>query len=321
MKRTIVSAAIAAVALAGAASAQTVVLEEDFSDATAAAANFEAVPTGDWSVDFSFDYSSTVISTGTSGGSPVNGTNIPPAPNNDGGAPTTALRLGVNLTGGLREAINVFTSQTFSGDYQVEVDVYYFHDGNSGSTEDPMLGINHSGDFPIKLFTSSLPHQDQTDGYWFKAHGDVDVSGPDYFFIKGADGAAAQTGVNGLTWGDGLDPELAGRDWNLASDGTTTTTLFEDNFNGFRWGADEPGGAMRWAWTTLRIDNFGGIIDLYANDAFIASYIDPEAEFTSGRVMLGLEDSFGGSNAGNFGLFTNLKVTSFATNVQDWTMY
>jgi len=286
-------------------------LEETF-DSAASSATFDAVPSGDFTATFGFNYGALTIPAG--GPSSIATTAIPEAPNTPGGAAATSgLATQVNLTG-TAISLSLFTVDTFSGNYEAQVDVFYYHDGNSGSTEDPMVGINHSGTFPI-AFRLPASVTDQTDGYFFKTHGDIDVSGNDHFLLEGVNGEITVDPQPGTTWADGLSPDIAGRD------GLPADPLF-DNFLGYIPSAEDPGQAFRWAWNTVTLRYVNDTVSLRVNDALIATYNDPDNTFTSGKVMLGHEDSFGGANTGNYVIFDNLIVNEITfTGVDEFALY
>jgi hypothetical protein len=304
----ILSIALCVLALTFTVQAQ--LLEESFDDASSSA-TFDAVPTGDHTATFGFDYSTLTI---TAAGTPVDGTTIPEAPNTPVGATATrGLGTQVNLTG-TAISLSLFTVDTFSGNYQAQVDVFYYHDGDSGSTEDVMVGINHSGSFPIAYRLQSSDLTDQTDGYFIKTFGDVDVAGSDYYVLEGVDGIIEDTLLPGLTWGDGQEPGVPGRGYNV--------DLFNNSVTGYPFGATEPGGAFRWAWQTVKLQYANSILYLFINDTLIATYNDPDGTFTSGKIMLGHEDSFSGANTGNYVIFDNLIVEEVTFSpAEDWNLY
>jgi hypothetical protein len=309
MKPLAIIAILAALAFAMAPAVHAQLIEETF-DTAGASATFDAAPVGDWTVDFSFDYSTlTIPATGT----PVDNTAIPEAPNTPSGAVATrGLATQVNLTG-TATSLSLFTAASVSGDFIAQVDVFYYHDGNSGSTEDAMVGINHSGTFPI-AFRQAGQVTAQTDGYFFKTHGDVDVGAEDYFFLEGTNGAITVDPQPGTTWADGQFPDVAGRQYNVP--------LFLDSAAGYPAGATTPGGAFRWAWDTVRFQYLNNVVSMFINDHLIVTYDDPDNTFTSGKIMLGHEDSFSGANTGNYMIFDNLIVNQITTTgVNDFSLY
>ncbi|MBN1477570.1 hypothetical protein JXA47_12515, partial [Candidatus Sumerlaeota bacterium] len=277
-------------------SVQAQLLEETFDD-SGSSATFDAVPTGDHSATFGFDYSTLTI---TAPGTPVDGTTIPEAPNTPTGATATrGLATQVNLTG-TATSLSLFTADTFTDNFEVQVDVFYYHDNGSGSTEDAMVGLNHSGLFPIAFRQATSDLTDQTDGYFLKAFGDVDVSGPDYYLLEGVNGIIDDASLPGLSWADGQETDVPGRNFNV--------DLFNNAVTGYPYGATEPGGAFRWVWQTVKFQYVNSTLYLFINDTLIATYNDPDDTFTSGKVMLGHEDSFSGANTGNYMIFDNLIV-------------
>jgi hypothetical protein len=177
-----------------------------------------------------------------------------------------------------------------------------------------MVGINHSGSFPIAFRLPSTDLSDQTDGYFFKHHGDCDVAGSDYFILEGVNGVIDDSSHPGLTWADGQETDVPGRDFNV--------DLFNNAVTGYPFGATVPGGAFRWVWQTVRMQFVNNTLYLFINDNLIATYDDPDETFTSGKVMLGHEDSFGGPNTGNYMIFDNLIVQEITISpAEDWNVY
>lgn len=291
-------------------SAGAQLISETF-DTAGASATFDPAPAGDHTVNFSFDYSTLTI---TAPGTPVDNTTIPEAPNTPlGAAATRGLATQVNLTG-TATSLSLFTANSVSGDFEAQVDVFYYHNGGSGSTEDPMVGINHSGTLPI-AFRLAGQVTAGTDGYFFKTHGDVDVAAEDYFFLEGNPaGAITVSPQPGTTWADNQFADSGGRQAQVP--------LFQDNVTGYPFGATTPGGAFRWAWQTVKIQYFQGVVRLFINGALIVTYNDPDMTFTQGKIMLGHEDSFNGANTGNYVIFDNLIVSAITTTgVDDFALY
>jgi hypothetical protein len=316
---------VLALATTVAAFGQINLLTETF-DGAGSSATFDAPIVADGTVTFGFDYSAITL---TAPGTPVDATAIPEAPNTPGGAAATSgVAMGVNLAGGTANFANIFTALSVSGDYEAQVDVFYYHDNNSGSTEDALFGINHSG-APIHFghVTNTTLNVGPTDGYFFKTFGDIDVASEDHFLLEGqtdpfVDGALSVSLTSpdqpGTAWGDGLFPNEAARQ---ALD-APNTTIFETAFTGFAAGATTPGLAIRWVWQEFRMQYSGGVVSFYVNDSLVCRYTDPDGTWTSGKVLLGHEDSFGGSNAANLMIFDNLIINQFVvTSVGDWNMY
>ncbi len=311
----------ASVLAAGSSSAQLLI--ETF-DTAGSSATFTA-PAGtdttgaastDFTAEFGYDYSADAVpASGSSGGDGVFGQLVGEAPNTPiGAAATRGYRTSVNLTG-TGSSVVIFTTADFSGDYEAQVDVYYMHDQNSGSTEDPTFAIATSGTLVpfYDTFFNSIP----SDGYGMKTHGDIDTVTDWHFFEGNPAGGITTTGVTGLTWADSPTGDGAtGRD-------AGSTTIF-DGVNGWPTGeTTTPGKAVRYAWTEVRMSHVGGVVSLYLNDALVATYNDPDDTFSAGgKVMLSHEDSFDGANTGNFMLFDNLIVTDLTpSSASNWPLY
>ncbi|MCC6545993.1 hypothetical protein IT570_02405 [Candidatus Sumerlaeota bacterium] len=304
-----------AVAVAGSATAATL-LSEPF-DTAGSSANFGAAQVQPTSVDstatFGGDYSTLTLPPEAPGG--LANTPVPEAPNTAalGGVAKRGLLLAVNDgSTPLAQSISVFTGLTFSGDYEAQVDVFYLNIGATGSTEDILYGINHSGTLPL-AFRNNNATGVTNDGYFFKTFGDVDVAGPDYWLSKGAAIPISASSQPGTVWADGTNPDVPARQADDA--------LFSSPpVNGYAPSAVTPGSAFRWAWHTVKLSYVQGIVTLSINGTPIATYDDPADTFTSGKVALGAEDTFTGINAANRVIFDNLLVKSISAS-ESWTMY
>lgn len=300
------------------------VLYEQTFDSTAAASDFDtplattvpdtAAPA--FSVEFGFDYSTLTL---PSQAGALAGSTVPEAPNTPSGAAATrGLAIQVNTDSGsqAQETVSVYLAQQFEGDIELQVDVYYFWDGAGGSTEDPIVGIHHSGDEPVGVLRSAAPFQLDTDGYFFKTYGDVDVSGPDYFFFVGGEAPLDFAEQPGTTWGDGQSPNVPGRDALAAGDQS-----FADLLTSADVGTPAIEGAFVYNWNTVRIRRSSGVVRLYLNDVEIARVND--STWSEGKVLLGMEDSFPGVNTGNYVLFDNLIVLDAVdpTEAEGWDRY
>lgn len=274
-------AATTLVAASTAAPAATTVLLEDFTSASAAS-KFSQTLVGDGFAIYNYDYASTAT--------------IPSAPSTTDST-KRALRLEANRGPvGVKSAINIYTNAVFSGNYRVTVDVYGYDADLAGSTTELYLvGVNASGTKTNNWFQGGgLPAD--TDGYWFQNHID---GGDQNGFQEG--GAAGSVTPGGITWRDGITTQGARDIGDLA------TSIFP------------PNGYLVNTWTTWDIIQNNGTTTFRANGALIGTYTD--TTFPSGKVLLGHEDSYASLKANNAFLFDNLKVQTFTSGVNDWSIY
>lgn len=98
---------------------------------------------------------------------------VPPSPRGDGGS--SGLLVTVNKdedTGVGAASLNVYTDDTFSGDYLVKFDMFLNYDSAAaGTTEAAIFGINHSGGFTNRYNTAG------SDGIWFFIETDASSQG------------------------------------------------------------------------------------------------------------------------------------------------
>lgn len=295
-------------------------------------------------VDFGYDY-------GTNFG-------IPEAPGFQAGdTATTGLRVGVNqnLFTANEDAAGAWTDNVYSGNFRVEFDAYYYYPGGAGSTENMVVGINHTDTSkPLNYDQDNdglgvgvpSPSPSGLDGYFLDFAGDIDLAGVDIFFMYGVpdtlpstagtspvDGtpngfdrnpAQILTDGGGFAWADALLPNENARNVEPAG----LDPFFGDRFP-FS-GLGYPGHITN-VWTRWRIEYIGGVVTIYSNqqDTFdvdanpattetgwlpLLSYDDPLDRHTSGKVYLGMEDFFSGSNPLNYMIYDNLVVTPLIAN-------
>jgi hypothetical protein len=244
----------------------------------------EPIPVG--LLQFGFDYSSL---------------DIPEAPNTqDGDAFNTGLIMGVNLGGysARADAAGAWTVGNYSGNFRVDVDVYYHQIGTAGSTENVVIGINHQQtEKPLNfnqnnstfttVFEEVFPNQatkSGLDGYFMDYFGDIDLAFEDIFFYYGVPdtfvddvlvpGVSPNTrprtptgdrGVfgTGLVWGDDIHTDRNSRNVEEVIE-EVEVLLFKDAFP-FSFNENNgpyPGGLTN-VWSTFRFEYVEGVLSIY----------------------------------------------------------
>ena len=134
------------------AEAGPVVYSDDFNTDTSAQYSllFDAAnDIEDYRVGYAFDYSQTE-------------TFVPPIPEGDGSTSGLLLTVNKNDDTGSAASVNVYTDESFAGDYLVKFDMFLTFDSSSGgTTEAAIFGVNHSGQFTNRYNTAG------SDGIWF----------------------------------------------------------------------------------------------------------------------------------------------------------
>lgn len=290
------------------ASAQTILFSDDFNTDTSA--NYSEVSGTDTLIEFAYDYSGDTVHAGGA---------IPVAPNTTD-ASKTGLRMQVNLVNSVRTSANVFTNDTFSGNYIVDVDVFFRVNGpppagGAGSTEYYRLGINHSGTKLINYWQDGTANSPQsTDGYWFMGTGDAGAA-LDYLFMRGDENATAVIADGGVF-------EVSGTVGGTNGNGT-------DPFNGTNvnyYGTNNYPGCTGDTWLELRIEYYQGVATVFMDGNKIAVLNDPEQRWTSGSVSLGMEDTFTSLAPvdTSFVIYDNLVVTEIPDPLSAdgaWALY
>lgn len=287
--KNILFIALAFVLITGVAGAQ-ILYEDDFD--TDSSASYTEVSGSDTQIDYAWDYSSATDE---------NGDPIPVAPNTDGSY-KIGLRMQVNMNDEAVTACNTFTNETFSGNYEAQVDVFFrIGDGTSGTTEFYRFGINHTGTRLVNLNQSGGANDPlATDGYFFMATGDFG-SANDYWFLEG-DPAALDTESG--TWANG-EPGP-----NSNANGVP---LFEGIYPDPEW--DYPSCCGN-GWTVCKIKYNEGIVEVYLDDNLVMTFDDPDDTWASGNICLGMEDIFSSVATNSYVIFDNLKVTEIETPVE-----
>ncbi len=288
--------------------AQTVILSDDFNADTSA--NYTQVNGTDVQVDFAWDYSAATIHAGT---------NIPVAPNTSDSS-KNGLRMQVNLTASALTGTNVYTNQTFSEDYMVDVDVFFRVNGpppagGTGSTEYYRVGINHTGTQLVNYYQDGTANSPvETDGYYYQGTGDAGAS-VDYVLFRG-DSAVADDAADGGVF------EVSG---NVGESNSNGTDPFDGSTVGYYSTTNYPG-CTGDQWLELRITYISKVVRVYMDGYLIATLSDPAQRWTSGKVCLGMEDTYTSLAPADtsYVIFDNLRVAQIppATAVDSsWLLY
>jgi len=291
MKKAILTA-VAALVVAGSANA-AIVLTESFSAAPAPGTFIELIEgsAANAEIVYAFDYATL---------------SIPSAPRSTGGS-TTGLSLRSNISAAAVSTVGVYTSASYSGDYQVTVDVYPYLNpaGPTGTSEYANFGINHSGTRQIS-FQQAV--STSTDGYWLTFRTDASAN-DSIIFQEGFTTAFSDNEYPGLVWADSSDGSVAGG----ARKGNATP--FAQSFFG-------AGGVFVNQWKTIQIKQEAGIVTASIDGAPLFTRNDPDDTWTSGRVLLGGDDPFASVNADIRVIYDNLLVeTIVASDATNWTSY
>ncbi len=240
----------------------------------------------DYSINWAYDYGATR--------STYNGTThlIPPAPNSTGS--TKGVRMAVNSTNGINLGLNIYPkNKSFSNNFAVKFDMWVNYpgaaggSGSTGSTQFPIMGINHLGTQVNWAATSAT----SSDGLWFAADGDGGTT-RDYRAYLG-----------NLS---GVETELIGTGSGL-SQSNHATTIYQTLFT---TPPSETTGTPGKTWVQVELDQTNGVINWKMNGTVIATRSNTSG-FTNGTIMLGLMDVFpsiASPVADSFVLFDNVRV-------------
>lgn len=332
MKKSL-QALVAVVALVVAASQApaAVVYEDTFTNNTSA--NYTVVQSGaDSSAVFAFDYTGRQTADNGTSYPPVD---IPPAP---GATDKKALKLEVNPTAGVAQALNVYynTSLSAAQHLQVSFDMFFrvngtntgVYDGGSGSSQRVLLGFNHDGTKKINIRQSAVAELPiDTDGYFFGIMGDGGFSGTsttarDYEFREGS--AAEDSPTLNCKWfeTDATDARLDNDDPRMTAFFASPTADPPGTFPYYALRGGAPGD--NWISVKAVLKQPGPTFILYINGTEVFQYTDPDGTWNSGgKFMIGLEDataSAAGADNG-YALIDNLKIEQSGTDVTDWALY
>lgn len=261
-------------------------------DAATAATEFDVVDmnaavAGTNSAEFGFDYSA--YSVGEAPNTPT------------GAAATRGLSFGVNLVApGKGSAISAFPKVAApTGTYRMQVDVYPYKISTSASSEEFMIGWNHTG---TKALWAGVDVGANTDGYY--TIWGVDVNWFGYGLYKGGNDISFDN-VPGLTWADGTEANNPER---VYSDAWVKTVLAPDGY----W-------ANKWGTVTFVVD--GNLTQVFYNAIPVCTYSDPATTYTSGKIGVGAQDMYASVNAVDRYIFDNLRIENVTATVADWSQF
>lgn len=272
MKTTTWCTALAAVLCATPAGAQ--LFSEDFNDGNAASrwsivSQQEGVVGPDGSVDFAFDYSTLGIAN-PSGGSDTIGVFLQFNKNDDGP---------VNEG----ESYSIFPNgKSFSGTFQVKMDMFVYNDGGGGSTEHGMAGLFLDNNAPVS------PYEFGADGgplAWVYSGEGGDGSGDVGIYAEGGIGSTGYTALGDYSSGNfPLPPGFS------ASLGPASTN-------------------PRGSWVDVEIRATPSTIQYLLNGTVIDTYDNSGGFYSAGNILVGGMDVFNSSNGNNGVVVDNVTVT------------
>lgn len=234
---------------------------------------------GDYLALFGYDYSAD---------------GIPAAPNT-GGA-TTGLKVTVNkfdATAAGAAGINLYpTFQSFSNNFALRFSMYLALNSGSGTTENAVFGINHSGNKTnwVRLSTGLVTNAPlDSDGLWFTIVADgSEESGLSHVLY---------TGTNANSGPTVLSNRLA----------TSVTSVFKQPTYTV---AGSPGGN----WVDVEVSQIDNVVTLKINQTVIIQKTNT-TPFASGDIMLGYNDPFDSIGGVGAVIYDNVRVVSLPTTV------
>jgi hypothetical protein len=236
------------------------------------------------------------------------GMHLPPAPHASG--ETFGLLMSVNKLDGVNAAagLNAYAiGQDFTGNYALRFDMYIMQNSGTGTTENPIFGVNHDGSHTnwYSNATNNVPSTSEYDGVWAAVAADGAL-------LPGDPRARAYQlfTAPGVTLGGLFGPTLAaGREaselapvfhnppWTSGSAGAP--------------GNDSLTQTPSWAQVELRHEN--GVVTLSINNTNILTHANTTTS-THGTVMLGYNDAYNSGPAtpdairGGFVIYDNVRV-------------
>lgn len=239
---------------------------------------------------------------------------IPSAPNSTNGT-TRGVKFEANMTAGVAAAINISPVQSFGGDYRLHFDMWInqngpFLAGGTGSTQHGTAGVGTAGNRVQWTGAGST-----ADGFWFAVDGEGQASDTsttalnDFGAFTGTTYHAAASGV----YAAGTASDVRGN--NHAYYASTFPGGQTAPASQLQSGALAVG-TMGFAWRDVIISKTGSTVEWFINGLKIATITG--ASFTSSNIFLGCWDYFisiSDNTNLSFGLFDNLRVERFVTNV------
>ena len=285
---------------------------------------YAGTSTNDYSLDWSFDYSTQTFNRFASQTATPETLSVPPAPNSAPGT-SKGLKITVNKNDDEpgRFALSLYPKTAdFSGDYVLKFDAFLNHasfaDSGVGTTEYLTFGLNHSGNLVNwGVLSGSEPREDfadeavggaGSDGVWFGMVGDDGAergfqswegqAGLPSRFLEGEAGGIPDRDGNGNPDDDGAEPFL--RTW----------------FPGHRF---EAPGVLGKRWVQVEVSQIGDVLTWKIDGRILSRRINT-GPWKSGRVMIGYMDPFPGVaevKAESWLIIDNLRVEAVRTVVVD----
>ncbi len=297
-----VTSAIAVLQVAMPISFQTVF--SDKFDANTAAAWTVNSSSADTRVTFNYNYASD---------------GIPAAPNS--GGTTRGVKFEANMVApGEAAAINVSPiGQSFAGDMRLRFDMWInangpFPAGGTGSSEHGMGGVGTAGNRVQWTGTGST-----ADGVWFGADGEGQAGTStttlnDFSAFSGTTHHAAGSGIYAAGTASNSRAQSHAYYSGAFPAGQTAPALQQSNYPQ-QTGSLEVG-TIGFAWRDVIISKMGDTVEWFIDGLKIATI--ENVNVTANNIFIGYWDSFNSlsDNANlSFGLFDNVRVERFVTNV------
>jgi hypothetical protein len=269
---------------------------------TAANGNMPSV-SPDYTVNFGYDLQ--------------NGALFQPIPLPPSGA-ATALRVTCNKTGAggaPSTGVNLYlTNVTFKGDYAVRFNMNIIQGNNySGSTEGPLIGINHDGTETnwwtgSGLAATATVTNWPSDGIWYWVSADGDAGLGDYVEFTGAGGALPNTGWQLLA-------EVYQQSFTNQFKTNVYTQQGPSGLGGLPANASVENGANVNSWADVELKQIHDVVTLSIDKTTISSSANTN-HFKSGMIMLGYNDPFDGAGGEDGAVyFSNLRVVQLGPPV------
>jgi len=239
---------------------------------------------------------------------------------------TRGLKFEANMTNGVAAAINVSPiGQSFMGDYRLRFDLWMnangpFPAGGTGSTQHGTAGIGTSGNHVQWTGAGTI-----ADGYWFAVDGEGQGSDTSTTFLNDF---GAYSGFTYHLAGSGI--YAAGNASNSRGNGhpyyaetfpggQTAPAFQQSNFPQQTGGLAV--GTIGFVWRDVIITKSGNTVEWFIDGLKIATI--PNATFTNNNIFLGYWDAFASISDNpnlTFGLFDNVRVERFVTNVPPYIL-
>ena len=219
---------------------------------------------------------------------------IPLAPRSAAGT-SKGLYVAVNKdANGSPAGINFYPAgQTFSGDFSLRFDMYLSF-GTAGTTEHALAGINHSSLQTNRVTQSADPNNTTAggDGVWVAIETDGSAN-RDYTAYSTPNPANPPVTIASQT-ASAMAPYVTSPPFAFA-------------------GSPGVNGTSEKAWSTVELSQIANVVTLKVDAATVFTFTNTTG-FTSGDIMLGLNDQFASiGSAENFVIFDNVEVVSLSS--------